>query len=276
MPAEPSGNIIDQAREVGILALDQLRECWDDLGTTNVSHEELLRALQRKGIVTPFQIDKLRKGETTGFFYGLNKILYKVASGGFARVYRGINTQTGEPMAVKVLRQRWTRDPASLRSFYHEGQVGQKLQHPNIVRIHEVAGHDSVHYIAMEFVEGGNLRNFLAIRGGRLARDEAIHLMLDAVRGLTYAFDQGITHRDIKLTNVLASTEGVLKLVDFGLATVHKDERLAEEAHGQRTVEYASLEKLTGARKGDRRSDIFFLGAVVYQMVTGIPPITEK
>jgi CheY-like chemotaxis protein/predicted Ser/Thr protein kinase len=276
MPTGAPTSLAERAHQVGIISLDQLRECWDELGTRNAAPEELLRVLQRKGYLTPFQIDKLKKGDTTGYFYGGNKVLYKIASGGFARVYRGISTQTGEPAAIKVLRQRWTSDPASLQAFYQEGQVGQMLRHPNIVRIDEVAGYQSMHYIAMEFIEGGNLRDFLSIRGGRLARHEAIRLMLEALAGLAYAFEQGVTHRDIKLTNVLASTQGTLKLVDFGLAAVHRDERRAEEAHGQRTVEYAMLEKTTGVSKGDPRSDIFFLGAVFYQMVAGTAPIPEK
>jgi CheY-like chemotaxis protein len=274
--ASPPVSVAERAHQVGVITLDQLRECWDELGSRNAPPEELLRVLQRKGYLTPFQIDKLQKGDTTGYFYGGSKVLYKVASGGFARVYRGINVETGEPSAIKVLRQRWTSDKASIDAFYLEGKVGMALRHPNIVRIDEVAGHESVHYISMEFVEGGNLRDFLYIRGGRLDRGEAIRLMLDAVQGLAYAFDQGVTHRDLKLTNLLASSQGSLKLVDFGLATVHKDERRAEEAHGQRTVEYGLLEKTTGVEKGDPRSDIFFLGAVFYQMVTGTSPIPEK
>jgi CheY-like chemotaxis protein len=272
----PPAGIAELAHQVGIITLDQLRECWDELGSRNAAPDELVRILQRKGFLTPFQIDKLKKGDTTGYFFGGNKVLYKVASGGFARVYRGINVNTGEPTAIKVLRQRWTSDKASIDAFYQEGKVGQALRHPNIVRIDEVAGHDSVHYIAMEFVEGGNLRDFLQIRGGRVERGEAIRIILDALSGLEYALNQGVTHRDIKLTNLLASTSGTIKLVDFGLATVHRDEIRAEEAHGQRTVEYARLEKTTGVEKGDPRSDIFFLGAVFYQMISGVSPIPEK
>jgi serine/threonine protein kinase len=175
-----------------------------------------------------------------------------------------------------VLRQRWTSDKPSIEAFYQEGRVGQTLRHPNIVRIDEVAGHESVHYIAMEFVEGGNLRDFLQIRGGRLERGEATRLMLEALNGLAYALAQGVTHRDLKLTNLLASSQGTIKLVDFGLATVHRDEARAEEAHGQRTLENALLEKTTGVPKGDSRSDIFFLGCVFYQMLAGVAPIPEK
>jgi serine/threonine protein kinase len=268
--------IAERAHQVGIITLDQLRECWDELGSRNAAPEDLVRLLQRKSFLTPFQIEKLKKGETAGYFYGGNKVLYKVASGGFARVYRGINVNTGEPSAVKVLRQRWTSDKASIEAFYQEGRVGQTLRHPNIVRIDEVAGHDSVHYIAMEFVEGGNLRDFLHIRGGRVERGEGIRMMLEALNGLAYALGQGVTHRDLKLTNLLASTQGTIKLVDFGLATLHRDEVRAEEAHGQRTVEYARLEKTTAVDRGDPRSDIFFLGCVFYQMLSGVPPIPEK
>jgi hypothetical protein len=237
----PPTAIAERAHQVGIITLDQLRECWDELGSRNAAPDEVVRMLQRKGFITPFQLDKLKKGDDAGYFYGGNKVLYKVASGGFARVYRGINVNTGEPSAIKVLRQRWTSDKPSIEAFYQEGRVGQTLRHPNIVRIDEVAGHESVHYIAMEFVEGGNLRDFLQIRGGRLERGEATRLMLEALNGLAYALAQGVTHRDLKLTNLLASSQGTIKLVDFGLATVHRDEARAEEAHGQRTVEYALL-----------------------------------
>ena len=269
-------DIVQNAQRVGIITLEHLRECWEELGSQNAPPGDLFRLLQRKGYLTTFQIDKLKKNETAGYFYSNNKVLYKIASGGFARVYRGISLQTGEPVAIKVLRQRWTKDKASLDAFYHEGKVGQSLRHPNIVRIDEVAGHDTTHYIVMEFIEGGNLRDLLKIRGGRLPNAEAIRLMHDAVQGLAYAFDQGVTHRDIKLSNLLASTQGTLKLVDFGLATVHRSEDRAQEAHGQRTVEYAALERTSGAPNGDPRSDIFFLGTAFYQMVSGVPPIPEK
>src|SRR5262245_4667800 len=113
MPTTTPVNLAERAHQVGIISLDQLRECWDELGSRNARSDSVVRVLQRKGCLTPFQIDKLQKGDTTGFFYGSNKVLYKIASGGFARVYRGINTQTGEPVAIKVLRQRWTSDKAS-------------------------------------------------------------------------------------------------------------------------------------------------------------------
>ncbi len=269
------GGLVSRAHQLGLVSLEDLELCWERLGTRNVSDEELAAELVRQGILTRFHLEKLRKGDNKGFFYGRYKVLYKVASGSFARVYRAVDRTTGETAAVKVLRQRWSSDPASVEAFKHEAKVGLMLRHPNIVRVDEVGEADGQYYIGMEFVEGGNLRQFLKIRG-KLSEAEALPLMVDMLRGMAYAFDKGVTHRDLKLTNVLISAKGAAKLVDFGLATLHASETRAEEAHGQRTVEYARLEKMTNAPAGDPRSDIFFLGCIFYQMVTGTPPIPEK
>jgi CheY-like chemotaxis protein len=269
------GGLVARAHQLGLVSLAEVEECWAGLGTRNVSEEEMIRVLERKGILTEFHVQKLRKGETTGFFYGRYKILYKIASGSFARVYRAVDRTTGETAAVKVLRNRWSNDPACVAAFRHEAEVGLMLRHPNIVRVDEAGVADGHHYIGMEFVEGGNMREFLRIRG-RLSPEEAKPLMLDMLKGLSYAFSVGVTHRDLKLTNVLISSKGVAKLVDFGLATFHESEQKAEEAHGQRTVEYARLERMTNAPPNDPRSDIFFLGCIFYQMIAGVPPIPEK
>lgn len=269
------GGLVSRAHQLGLVSLEDLELCWERLGTRNVSDEQLIDELIRQGILTRFHVEKLRKGDSKGFFYGRYKVLYKIASGSFARVYRAVDRMTGETAAVKVLRQRWSSDPASIEAFKHEARVGLMLRHPNIVRVDEVGEADGQYYIGMEFVEGGNLRQFLKIRG-RLSEQEALPLMVDMLRGMAYAFDKGVTHRDLKLTNVLISAKGTAKLVDFGLATLHVSEQRAEEAHGQRTVEYARLEKMTNAPAGDPRSDIFFLGCIFYQMVTGMPPIPEK
>ncbi len=125
----------------------------------------------------------------------------------------------------------------------------------------------------MEYVEGSNLRDFLRIRG-RLTPPEALPLMLGLAKGLNHSLEQGVTHRDLKATNILIASNGTAKLVDFGLATID-DERRAAAAHGQRTVDYSALERTCGSPKGDKRSDIFFLGCVFYQMLTGQLPLPE-
>jgi serine/threonine protein kinase len=126
--------------------------------------------------------------------------------------------------------------------------------------------------MVMEFVEGGNLREILAIRK-KLEPAEALRLIEDAANGLAYAYSRGITHRDIKLTNILISSQGTAKLVDFGLAKIYSGIGFKEGEKVERTVDYAGLEKATSVKSGDVRSDIYFLGCVLYEMLTGRPPL---
>jgi eukaryotic-like serine/threonine-protein kinase len=131
----------------------------------------------------------------------------------------------------------------------------------------------------MDFVEYGNLREILQIRK-RLTAAEALRILEDAAAGLAYAYSRGVTHRDVKLTNILISSQGGAKLVDFGLAqffaTLQQDAKGKGKAKEKidRTVDYAGLERATGVQSGDVRSDIFFLGCVLYEMLTGRPPLT--
>ena len=128
----------------------------------------------------------------------------------------------------------------------------------------------------MEFVEGRNLREFVRIRK-KLDPLEATQLMIGITDGLRYAFEHGLTHRDLKMSNVLVSSRGEAKLVDFGLASM--DDTLTDDALADlpntRTVDYAALERATGVRKDDVRSDIYFLGCIYYHMLTGQPPLRK-
>lgn len=233
----------------------------------------LTRALERKGFITNYQTSKLLKGDSDGYFMGGYRILYKVSSGSFGRVFRADDPNTGRVVAVKVLRRRWSEDQQRIDLFVREGRVGLTLQHPNIVEvlaINQDPG-SKQYYIAMEFVEGGNLREILALHK-TLPVDRALSILEDCANGLAYAYSRGITHRDMKLTNILVSTAGEAKLVDFGLAQMFAAIS-REEEHIDRTVDYAGLERTTGVKQGDVRSDIFFLGCVFYECLTGKSPL---
>ena len=159
--------------------------------------------------------------------------------------------------------------------FDREGEMGATLKHPNIVPIMEVVTDGDAHFLVMKFIEGRNLREFIKIRK-KFDPAQAARLVVDIAAGLSYAFERGICHRDLKMSNVLVSSPGQAMLVDFGLAGADPatDEAAANRPN-PRTIDYAGLERATGVRKDDQRSDIYFLGCIFYHMLTGKPPIVE-
>ena len=148
-----------------------------------------------------------------------------------------------------------------------------KLRHPNIVPIYEVDEDEGRSYMVMDFVEGQNLREYVRAHK-KLSVDRSLAIIKDIAAGLAYAFDSKIAHRDMKLSNVLLSSRGQAKIVDFGLATVAGDS--GGLTGGPRSIDYAGLERVSGVRRDDKRSDIFFLGCMLYQMVCGQSPLDES
>jgi eukaryotic-like serine/threonine-protein kinase len=269
------------AMRLGLLTEAQLQEVLEELGDRNPPLDALINLLERRGFITPWQTSKIRRGDPDGFFLGGFRILYRVAAGSFGRVYRADDPRTGRMIALKVLRGKWSRtdkpeNQQIIDNFIREGKLGLSLKHPNIVEVIAVAQDPASqqYYIAMDFVEGGNLREILQIRK-RLKVPEALQLLEEAASGLTYAFSKGVTHRDVKLTNLLISSQGHCKLVDFGLAQMFEtvENTRKEKDRINRTVDYAGLERATGVKEGDVRSDIYFLGCVFYEMLTGRSPL---
>jgi serine/threonine protein kinase len=269
-----SAGDIDELRNLilrlQLVALPELRACESQLGSAATA-SDLLEALARRQLLTSFQTEKLKKRDVDDLVLGDVKLLYQNASGSFARVYRGASLTDGSMVGVKVLRDRWSNDPDTIRLFRREGEIGQRLKHPNIVPIYKVVQQGKTHFITMEFIEGGNLRDFLKIRG-KLDPAEACRYGIQMADALEYALNLGMTHRDLKLTNVLMSAQGGVKLIDFGLGA---DEAMLNRSDGpdlQQALEYSTLEKGTNSPRNDPRSDLFFLGTILYELVTGQPP----
>jgi len=269
--AELSAEQISQrALQLGLVSEHQLSDVWGQIPNREIDGDEFLQHLLRRDFLTNFQADRLLRGERDGYFYGDYKVLYMVGTGSFARVYRAAHRTTGEIIALKVLRKRFCDNPEDADRFYREGKLGESLRHPNIVSTFKAAKEGRTPYLLMEFVEGRNLRDVSRVRG-KFDPPEATRLIAEIASGLAFAAQRGVSHRDLKLSNVLLSARGQAKIVDFGLGGDAEDEANANP----RTVQYALLERVTAVKRDDPRSDIYFLGTMYYQLLTAIPPLPE-
>ena len=266
-PAGPAKTVKELGKRLADCGLVDAKRFEQAVGTVPMSKRDVgtvADALENTGALSSFQSSLVRKGDIEGLVLGGHKLTYRNAAGSFARVYRA-EDPNGKTVAVKVLRGRHSQDKAQVAAFRREAEMAAKLDHPNVVPILDVGEHGGKHYFTMEFVEGGNLRDFLTIRK-KLSPEEAVRIAAGVADGLAGAFKHGITHRDLKPTNVLLDTTGTAKLVDFGLGGE------GEDGADLRAVEYATLEKATKAPRDDPRSDLFFLGGLLYELLTGEPP----
>lgn len=268
--------LAERALDLGLVSAHQLQEVWAAIGTRAVGLDEFVQAMVRREYLTRYQIDRILKGEKTGYFYGDYKVLYRVGAGTFARVFRAVHQRTGQVVALKVLREQFSKDPAQYGLFVREGELGRSLRHPNIVPIYEVHSRGKQHFLVMEFIEGSSLRELVKVRQ-RIPPGEATRLMIDIASALEYAFRRSVTHRDLRISNVLVSSDGRAMLADFGLAAM--ETRTANRSDGEaataRTVDYAALEQATGVRRDDTRSDLFFAGCIYYHILSGKAPLPE-
>ncbi|HZN33704.1 MAG TPA: serine/threonine-protein kinase, partial [Pirellulaceae bacterium] len=258
--------------DAGLIEQRQVEGLWAELGTRDVPFGDFSSLLLRKELLTNYQLERLLKGEKGGYFYGDYKVLYLVGTGTFARVYRAVHLESGRIVAIKALRKRFRDDRSMNEQFVREGKIGMQLRHPNIVPIYEVI-EQPIPCLVMEFVEGRNLREFTRVRK-KLSPVESMRVTVDILSALTYAATLGMTHRDLKMSNVLITSRGKGKLVDFGLAglqSLRANAANAEETN-PRTIDYAGLERASGVRNNDPRSDLFFVGVILYNMCTGVSP----
>lgn len=263
--------LAQRIHDCGLMEQKELNQVFSRVGGRSAPTDDFVRELVSREHLTNFQITRLLEGQRRGYFYGNWKVLYLVGAGTFARVYRGVHIKNGEVKAIKVLRNRYASDIEKVEDFVREAKTVMTLRHPNIVPIHEVDTFRGRSYMVMDFVEGQNLRDFVKTHG-KLKVMTALQILHDLASGLEYAATRGITHRDMKLSNVLLSSKGQAKLVDFGLASINQG---GDEDSTARSIDYAGLEKLTNVKRNDPRSDIYFLGCMFYHMLTGESPLFE-
>jgi serine/threonine protein kinase len=203
--------------------------------------------------------------------YRLDRTL---GEGGMARVYLGVDTLLRRRVAIKVLREQYAADEEFVRRFYAEAESAAKLTHPNIVNTYDVGREGELYYIVMELVDGPSLAEILAA-DAKLPEPVAIDYLVQVCTGLAYAHRQGLLHRDIKPANILVTKDDVVKLSDFGIARAITQHTMALTTPGlvMGSIYYISPEQAQGHELHEA-SDLYSVGVVLYQMLTGSLPYT--
>ena len=197
------------------------------------------------------------------------ELLEVIGTGGMAVVYKARCHRLNRLVAIKILKDEFSGDEEFRRRFRAEGEAVAMLSHPNIVQVYDVSSSDSANYIVMELIDGISLKQYMEVKGV-LNWKETLHFAMQIAKGLEHAHSRGIVHRDIKPHNVMVLKNGSVKVMDFGIARVmNKSNTLTKEALG--SVHYISPEQARGSYT-DNRSDIYSLGVVMYEMMTGRPP----
>ena len=207
----------------------------------------------------------LKTGMIVGERY---EVVGKIGSGGMANVYKAKDHKLNRFVAMKVLKQEFREDTTFINKFKTEAQSAAGLTHPNIVNVFDVGEDDGIHYIVMELVEGITLKDYIS-KKGKLSVKEATSIAIQVSMGLEAAHSHGIIHRDVKPQNIIISTDGKVKVTDFGIARAASSNTISSNVMG--SVHYSSPEQVRGGYS-DEKSDIYSLGITLYEMVTGKVP----
>ncbi len=196
--------------------------------------------------------------------------------GGMGMVFKAVDSELGEVIAIKTLKQELlSQDATALERFKSEIRLARRISHRNVVRTHDLGESAGVYYITMEYVEGTTLKE-LVRRRGRLPVSATLTVAKQLCRALEVAHEQGVIHRDIKPQNMVVEPDGVLKVMDFGIARLAKRQSgMTEQGMVVGTPEYMAPEQLMG-QDIDARADIYAAGCVIYECLTGAPPITAE
>ncbi len=274
------GQLEKAIRELGEIAYGRMR--GGDIDPT----PEFGRFLVQKGLITQetlrdIQLEMERMViEPVSKKFGKYTLLREVGRGGMSVVWEAYDNEQRERVALKFLTSYRTAGPIgevrvddeTLRRFYREVKTATKLSHPNIVRIFEVGVKEGIHYIAMDFIDGMTLDDSLAVK--RFPQRHYLQVVVQVARALQHAHEKGVLHRDVKPQNILIDETGKAFVLDFGLARdVREDEHVTLSGVAIGTPSYMSPEHAQGSKgKIDPRSDLYSLGAVLYEVLTGRPP----
>jgi eukaryotic-like serine/threonine-protein kinase len=274
--------LLELVRKSGVVEAKRLDAYLDQLsasGSVPTEPAKLAGLMIRDGVVTHFQAEQFLLGKWRRFTIGKYKVLEKLGSGGMGSVYLCEHKLMRRRVAVKILPTAKAEDPAALERFYREARAVAALDHPNIVRAYDIDQDDQLHFLVMEHVDGSNLQEIMK-RTGPLDPVRASHYIRQAALGLQHAHEAaGLVHRDIKPGNILVDRNGIVKVLDMGLARFfHEEEDSITRKYDESvlgTADYLAPEQAINSHDVDIRADIYSLGATLYFCLTGKTPFNE-
>jgi len=283
---ESTDEFLDLARRSGVIDerhLDLVLKTYQKTGERPRDLSYFARMLIRDGVLTYFQADQLLRGKHRGFFLGNYRLLEKIGSGGMGQVFLAEHGIMKRRAALKILPILGQSDE-TVQRFFREARAVAALDHPNIIAAHDIDSIGDLHYLAMDFIEGPSLHDIVN-QTGQLPFDRAANYIAQAAIGLHSIHSNELIHRDIKPGNLIVDRQGVVKILDLGLARFNEDsERLTAQLDINSflgTADYLSPEQGIDSSKADHRADIYALGATFHFLLTGRPPFhgstpTEK
>ena len=276
LPPDTGDDVLNLIRRAGLAddsVLDQLAQKGEIVGSAPDTATRLVKA----GILTPFQAKLLLQGKYKGFRLGPYKILDQLAKGGMGQVYLAVHVTMRRRVALKVLPSWQASDTANVERFYREARASAALNHPNIVRAFDVGSEKDTHFLVMENLHGKNLAELLYESGGVLPVSDACGYVIQAATGLQHAHSRKLVHRDIRPDNLLLCRDGVVKILDVGIARFFHlpGDALTEKYQPGKivgTADYMAPEQAVPGKPLDHRADIYALGATLFHLVTGRAP----
>jgi serine/threonine protein kinase len=239
---------------------------------------DLARQMIADGLLTNFHAEQLLAGKYRGFRLGKYLLLERIGTGGMGAVLLAVHVVLKRRVALKVLPPKSAADPGVLERFYREARAAALLDHPNIAIAHDVDCDGNLHFLVMEFVDGVDFQNLIT-RRGPLEPSHAAFYLRQAAEGLAHAHARGLVHRDIKPDNLMLNRQGVVKILDMGLARFFADDTdtltmnmSSDSVLG--TADYIAPEQAMDSHAVDIRADIYSLGGTLFFLLTGRPPYT--
>jgi len=256
----------------------------DQVGDYLAAHAHLdsparvLAQMQTDNMLTPFQAEQILKGRHKGFVLGKYRLLDRIGMGGMGQVYLAEHAAMRKRVAVKVLPPNRSDNPFAKERFLREARAAALLEHPNLVRCHDLETDGDVTYLVMDYIEGSTLHDLVMRRGPQSVTRTAHFLRMIAL-GLSAVHERLLVHRDIKPANLLMDRSGVVRLLDLGLVRSELDDDALTRGEGAKivgTADYLAPEQAVASSKVDGRADLYSLGCTAYFLLTGEPPFTVE